>query len=276
MPLTVSYLSDIHSELQSLPITLENIRDGDVCILAGDIASAEYLRENRTDADARKAKLRLFALMDDLSRKFRHILYVMGNHEHYGSVFDTTAVRLREFFISRNLTKVRVMDNDSVMIDDVLFIGSTLWTDFNNGNIMDMMACHGGMNDYNWIYRDQKYPITPEFILNRHHFDKQYLKHILHEHHYVDPIDKIVVITHHAPSLQAEPRKGSPLSPAFASNLDNEFDRYTNIKRWIHGHTHYNIDYKMGEIPVVTNQYGYMGIDRHCPKSFDICKSFEI
>jgi hypothetical protein len=272
----ITFMSDLHTELQPLPIQLENIQDGDVCILAGDICGGDYLRENRTDADARKAKLRLIALMDDLQRKFRHILYVMGNHEHYGSPFDLTKFRIEEFLRTRNFDKVRILDNDSVYIDDVLFIGSTLWTDFNGGNVMDMMTCHGGMNDYNWIYRnDQKTTITPDFILQQHYFSRQYLQHLIHEHQYVDPIEKIVIITHHAPSLQSEPRKGSPLSPAFASNLDAVFGDYKNVKRWIHGHTHHNVDYMMGDIPVSTNQYGYMGYEG-CPRTFDITRSFEL
>jgi predicted phosphodiesterase len=268
-------MSDLHTELQPLLIQLENIQDGDVCILAGDITSAEYLRSNRTDADARKAQKRFFVLLDDLQRKFRHILYVMGNHEHYGSVYTVTKFTIEEFLRNRKLSKVRILDDDTMFIDDVLFVGSTLWTDFNNGNIMDMMTCHGGMNDYNWIYRDQRTTITPDYILDKHHYSRQYLQHILHEHHHVDPFEKIVVITHHAPSLQAEPRKGSPLSPAFASNLDDVFGDYNRVKKWIHGHTHYNYDYMMGEIPVVSNQYGYFKYEG-CPKTFDICRSFEI
>ena len=30
------------------------------------------------------------------------------------------------------------------------------------------------------------------------------------------------------------------------------------MRLWIHGHTHFNVDYKIGQTRVVTNQRGYV------------------
>ena len=68
---------------------------------------------------------------------------------------------------------------------------------------------------------------------------------------------KTVVVTHHLPSMQsvAERFKASPLSAAFASNLDHLVER---ADLWIHGHTHDNFDYRLGKCRVVCNPRGYV------------------
>lgn len=274
MTVNIKYLSDLHTELQTLPVSIQNIEKDDVCILAGDIASADYFREERTDADARKAQKRFNYLMNSLHDTHEHILYVLGNHEHYGSVFDTTKFRLSEYLKRNNYDKVTILDNDVFKLDGVLFVGATLWTDYNNANPMDMMTCMGGMNDYRWIYKDMRNSIDAPFILNKHYESKEYIKTILFENLRVQKTtDKIVVITHHAPSKQAERRDYSSLSPAFVSNLDHVYGDY-EVSYWIHGHTHYNTEYKMGEIKVLTNQHGY--IIRQENKHFDFNKRFTI
>ena len=73
--------------------------------------------------------------------------------------------------------------------------------------------------------------------------------------------------SHHAPSPRSEPPYlvNSPLKPAFASNLD-ELVEESGVPLWIHGHTHYNVDYVIGSTRVLTNQLGYP--DQLC-KGFD-------
>jgi len=45
-------------------------------------------------------------------------------------------------------------------------------------------------------------------------------------------------------------------SAAFASDLDSLI-RASRIPLWIHGHTHYNVDYKIGATRIYSNQRGY-------------------
>src|SRR2546423_777594 len=75
---------------------------------------------------------------------------------------------------------------------------------------------------------------------------------------------RTIIVTHHAPSLRCEPSfyAKSPLSAAFASILD-DFVEHSRVPLWIHGHAHYNVDYKIGRTRVLTNQRGYPG--EHCP-----------
>ena len=69
---------------------------------------------------------------------------------------------------------------------------------------------------------------------------------------------RTIVVTHHAPSARSIPPfyAGSPLNAAFASGLD-ALVAGSRVPLWIHGHTHYNVDYMIGETRVLTNQRGY-------------------
>ena len=57
----------------------------------------------------------------------KHILYVPGNHEYYGADIDRTRKQLAEECARYGIT---LLDTDAIVIDDVHFIGATLWTDF--------------------------------------------------------------------------------------------------------------------------------------------------
>jgi hypothetical protein len=71
-----------------------------------------------------------------------------------------------------------------------------------------------------------------------------------------------IVVTHHAPGPDSiEPRfRNDSLSPAFAADLTPLMHRY-GPPLWIHGHTHYNVDYTVGPTRVVSHQWGYPAED---------------
>ena len=85
---------------------------------------------------------------------------------------------------------------------------------------------------------------------------------------------RTIVVTHHAPSPRSEApyHANSSLNPAFASNLDSLIEQ-SGVPLWIHGHTHYNVDYVIGLTRVLTNQRGYP--DQLC-KGFDPAMIVEI
>ena len=69
---------------------------------------------------------------------------------------------------------------------------------------------------------------------------------------------KVVVITHHGISRQSVPDHfmGGPSQPAYTSEL-TEFVLGHPCRLWIHGHTHWAFDYKIGETRVLANPRGY-------------------
>lgn len=65
-----------------------------------------------------------------------------------------------------------------------------------------------------------------------------------------------LVVSHHAPSALSIPPQfvGNPLSPAFASNLD---ELVAQADYWLHGHVHDALDYRIGRARVLANPGGY-------------------
>ena len=74
---------------------------------------------------------------------------------------------------------------------------------------------------------------------------------------------KVVVITHHAPSIYgtSEPaHAANPWSSAFATDLlgKGTGSCLDDVQCWIFGHTHYSTKFLRGTVKVVSNQRGYV------------------
>jgi UDP-2,3-diacylglucosamine pyrophosphatase LpxH len=71
-----------------------------------------------------------------------------------------------------------------------------------------------------------------------------------------DP-SRTVVVTHHAPSRRSidTAHASKSLSAAFASDLEALIAE-SGVPLWIHGHTHHNVDYRVGATRIYTNQRG--------------------
>ena len=62
-----------------------------------------------------------------LQLKMFPVIYVLGNHEYYCGSYPKTQNKISEL---SDATNVHVLENKSIVIDDVTFHGTTLWTDF--------------------------------------------------------------------------------------------------------------------------------------------------
>ena len=142
------------------------------------------------------------------------VLYVLGNHEFYGSCILRTVDELKRLCAG---TRVYVLDNDEVIIDGVRFLGTTLWTDFllfgdGEKRLAAIREAVSSMYDFRKIRAGE----AGDAIFTPSHsaalFDAQagWLDRKLAEH-YAGPT---VVITHHAPSPKS-------IHPRFANSLLN-------------------------------------------------------
>ena len=231
----IHILSDLHLEFSHLDIPEV---DAQILVLAGDIATGSK------GIDFAKS----------LSNRYAHILYVMGNHEFYGHNLPEMKEEIKN--VAKN-TNIHVLDNDVFTYEDVDFIGSTLWTDFQlyskDSQFVEMSKniAAQSMNDFR-IIRDGTSAFTAEKSATLCLENQTYLVSQLDK----SQARKKVVITHHCPSKKSISKKyeGDFLNSAFASNLDE-----TIIKSdlWIHGHTHSEFDYTLGNSRVVCNPRGY-------------------
>lgn len=92
-----------------------------------------------------------------------------------------------------------------------------------------------------------------------------------------NPDKKVVVATHHAPSLEgvSPSQRTSRVNPAYLTDLTAVIEARPNIGVWVHGHTHVQTEYAVGGCRVLSNARGYAGRER-AAVSFDPDRWFEI
>jgi hypothetical protein len=180
----------------------------------------------------------------------------MGNHEFYNGKFFAGIDYMREELAK--YPNIYMLEQDTKVIDDVTFVGATLWTDMNKGDPLTMHAIEGMMNDFRIIRNDfRNYaPMSARDVADRHARTLAYFRSVLAEQH----DRKFVVVGHHSPSFQScHPMYGNDtlMNGGYHSDLSEFILDHPQIKLWTHGHTHHPFDYVIGETRVVCNPRGY-------------------
>lgn len=254
--LRVQVASDLHLEFVQRRFpghrTIEPHPDADLLVLAGDIHNGDSALDAFEDWPV-------------------PILYVIGNHECYGRVYDEDRESLRVACADSNIV---LLDRDVVSTGDLAvrfpawastrgtalpatrFIGCTLWTGYRYApcgmsHEAQMDVAERSLNDHRLI-RLSTGPFDATAALACHEADCTWLRMEL-----ARPTEgDTVVITHHAPSdTSVHPRfQGDPLTGAFVTDLP---DLLEQAQFWIHGHHHDSSDYVERGCRVVCNPCGY-------------------
>ena len=286
----IAICSDLHLEFGDL--YLNNNEGADVLVLSGDIFVASDLKSWLYDESAQliaatssqKARAdRIMTFMRGCLENFKHVVFVMGNHEHYHGDFAETASIVEGTFGPFN--NFHFLNNEWKIINGVLFFGGTLWTDMNNEDRATMAMIRTMMNDFNiiknsnnkthfqislpdpdnpgqTIYRMKERDATfvPADAVEDHYKFRRNLDEALAMH----PGLPVVVCGHHAPSkASTHPRykDETVMNGAYSTNLDDFILDRRQIKLWTHGHTHEDFDYMIGTTRVVCNPRGYDGYE---------------
>lgn len=308
----IQVVSDIHLEFGG--ITIENAGDTDVLILSGDICVVKDLADRDTfNIRGEHDKSNKFhTFFQECCARFSHVIYVMGNHEHYHGDYSLSAGIIRERL--GYLANLHFLDKESVLINDVMFIGGTLWTDMNKEDPITLAQIRGVMNDYRIIEDSSemvrvKHPIykkdeegnfitekigviettivdhyetttrpskfTPEKSVVDH---KAMLSFIKAELDRMSPTQKVVVVGHHSPSKQStkpQYEREVIMNGAYSSDLTEFILDHPQIKLWTHGHTHHEFDYMIGSTRIFCNPRGYHMYE-HQADVFDATKVVEV
>jgi predicted phosphodiesterase len=262
--------SDLHIEFGQLEVT--NAHGADVLILSGDIVTATDLEGWRPEGDSYGNAKRFMTFFEQCSTNFKHVLYVMGNHEHYHGDFATSADTLRAALTE--YPNIHFMDKESITIDDVTFIGGTLWTDMNKENPYTLYSIKGAMNDFK-IIKNSSRKVTFKDEANKfHEREARFCPEDTVEDHKAmltfidestkDSTKKYVVVGHHSPSkASTHPRykKEVMMNGAYSSDLSEFILDRPQIKLWTHGHTHDPYDYMIGSTRIVCNPRGYINYE---------------
>lgn len=255
-----SVISDLHLEFADLELP-----GGEVLILSGDVCEAKHVRAEYTPGDKTHRYTRFF---HEECAKYDRVIYVLGNHEHYGGRFDKTYGYLTSVLPK----KIELLEKSYTEVDDVVVIGATLWTDVNRGDPITGWTLKSSMNDYRVIqnfYADKSlyYKLTPEATRDDHMRAKQYIADVANQ--FSDR--PVVVVTHHSPSPQSIKAKYANdyhMNGGFGSNMEQFILDHPNIRYWTHGHMHDTFEYPVGQCTVLCNPRGYVGYEER-PKLFD-------
>lgn len=285
----IAVTSDIHLEFGHWePVNPEN---ADVLILSGDIMLASEVEKALADPH-KITPGRGHSFMDFLvscKQNYREVVYLMGNHEHYHGDFATSAKTLSKVC---NDAGIHFLDKSHVVIDDVTFVGGTLWTDMNKEDPLTLQHIKGYMNDYRIIansdemvtystniyaekedgsidydkvvrkeFHQRPGKFSPEKSVEEHKETLEYIRNIVEQ----DSTKKYVVVGHHAPSkLSTKPQyeKDVTVNGAYSSDLSEFILDHPQIKVWTHGHTHHEFDYMVGSTRIVCNPRGYVDYER--------------
>lgn len=238
----IHLLSDLHLECSPFPFDEEAVAQADVIVLAGDIcegAGGLFFAEELLAA----------------AQPHAQVVYVAGNHEHYGQDLPKHLMELAR--ASRRRGRIHFLENQEAVIQGVRFLGSTLWTDFELFGDDEyevsqaLYDAQNGLNDFRIIAHGGR-RFTPEDSRVLHRMSVAWL-----EKKFAEPFkEKTVVVTHHAPHWCGVAKRFQmhPLTVCFASHLDHLMGKSA---LWLHGHTHDAFDYDIEGTRVVCNPRGY-------------------
>ena len=265
----IKLVSDLHLEFSDCFIT--NNDNCDVLILGGDIMVAQDLHDHPEPANTvdqaaiaagaglgrrQQSAQRYRDFLKRCSFQFPHVIYIMGNHEFYNGKFYASIDYMRDEIAK--YPNIYMLEQDTKIIDDVVFVGGTLWTNMNRRDPLTMHAIEGMMNDFRIIRNDKRSyaAMSALDVAVRHDRTLAYIKLIVQEH----KDKKCVVVGHHSPSFQSvhEIYKTEYLmNGGYHSDLSEFILDHPQIKLWTHGHTHHPFDYVIGETRIVCNPRGY-------------------
>jgi predicted phosphodiesterase len=231
---TFQIVSDLHIEYKNN----ENVNPldyitptADVLILAGDIGSLYKFQQ-------------LKSFLTLICHHFKATLYVPGNHEYYlqdnyePQTLDTLTDLL--FSLEKNIKNLYVLQQSSIVIDDICIIGCTLWS-------------YSTIPLPKYIVR---IPDMNTFLYNKKHVsDLAYIKTMMKC--CKEKNMKLVVVTHHCPTSKVlhSNTKKDKFRSLYVSDLDYLINK-ENVDTWICGHIHQNFDFSIEGTRIVGNQRG--------------------
>ncbi|OJD22127.1 hypothetical protein ACJ73_06531 [Blastomyces percursus] len=238
-------MSYVHLEVGQQYANFHITPRADRLILAGDIGRL-------ADYEAFRDFLHLQC------EQFLEVYLVLGNHEFFG-VSREQGLRLADMRQQEQglKNKLTVMNQTRVDLQNITLLGCNLHSHIPPE---DEEIVRAKVNDFR---RMEGWTVTKH--ITEHVSDVQWLTDEVTSIRQTESSlkRKIVVISHHTPSVQGTSKpsdEGSPYSSAFAPNLLDGETRscFEAVQCWTFGHTHYSTDILRGQVRLLSNQRGYV------------------
>ena len=262
----VRVLSDLHLDVNSSHYI--ELKDKDVfTVVCGDTAGDPFVTKKW------------------ISKNVHRGLFIAGNHLVY-NYRNKDISELREemadgFGIDDPVTYLDCLQKSKVFykkVEDVHFIGTTLYTDFYYCNphdsyhfeydrdlrkIRNKRASHSRMNDYRWgLVKNERGDLRKlvpddyeEYFAESFSMVRKLVEQIEKE----EPSAKIFMLTHHCPSPKCIDNNyaDSDVNSTYVSDLEDFIVSHPVIKCWACGHVHNCGVFQVGDCKIVMNPRGY-------------------
>ena len=238
-------MSDLHLEVGQQYADFDIPTKAPYLILAGDIGRLKdygpYLEFLRRQC-----------------KKYNLVFLVLGNHEFFGSN------RPEGLQLARRLAnecgckgKLHVMNRDRVDLDEstgITILGYTLHSKITaEARSIVQTKVNDFKNIKSWTVDDHN---------SEHRQDVEWLQREIHNirNRELQPHRNILIITHHAPTVQGSSRPdhlANPWTCAFSTDLLGD-KSFADVHWWIFGHTHFTTEFQQGQTNLCSNQRGYV------------------
>ena len=262
----IALVSDIHLEFGDLDF--DNDSGADVLILGGDICVGADMaqRDPYNTMGEHYRSNRFHAFFERCCERFPHVIYIVGNHEHYHGDFAKTVPHFKD--VLGYLPNLHILEKETFVLDDITFIGGTLWTDMNKRSVRTLHEISRMMNDFRCVDHSAKLAdergwggrFTTTDAANDHDAMLAFIRTTVE----ANPAGRYVVVGHHAPSrLSTHPKYAHEaiMNGGYSSELDDFILDHPQIKLWTHGHTHEDFDYQIGSCRILCNPRGYVNYE---------------
>lgn len=257
-------ISDLHMEQAHYSIETIVQSQCDLVCLIGDISF----------------KFKAFKFIEELINNGLIVIYVLGNHEFYNINNQMKTVdEIKKGWKERSekLNNFYFLDNDSIIINNIKFIGSIGWTfvdenKFTKNQIEDVLS-HSA--DFQNIYTSKLmkgyriirgYNITLDEYKVLHQEALNYIKNELNKPF----LGTKILLSHHPLCMEnIELFNNMPIEKQFYYSNYNELIKNSDLDYYFHGHIHESYDYLLNNTRVICNPYGYI-------KYNELNKDFEI
>lgn len=235
-------ISDLHLEYYDNPhILYQNIKHllphADILVLAGDVG---YPMGNHGD--------NYMFLLDKFKQQYNYVILVPGNHEYFQTKHFDREKTMDALRTICEKTSCHLLDNKTIDLNGVRFIGTTLWTDI-DPRLKYLVDTKG--KTFGIIFKD--------FESYQDEYQKcfRFLKNQLSKKH-----EKKVIITHHVPSYSLQHPKyrdrnhGSIGTDSMFYSEILDFLNLADVKYWFCGHTHESGSIVYSNTQIIVNPYG--------------------
>lgn len=232
---TFQIASDLHIEYRNNDIHSPwdyIIPEAEILILAGDIGSFYKINQ-------------LQSFLTEVCSKFKFVIYVPGNQEYYMTdgykPLRKNILDNRIFELENKLKNLHILNQSSLIIDDICITGCTLWSKPEIKLPKYLVRIYG---------------ITTELYETYHNQDLNYIEKMIN---FCQASKlKLVVVTHYCPTYLVlnGSKKRDRFVSLYISNLDYLLSK-SQVHTWICGHIHRNFDFQTeNETRVIGNQLG--------------------